>query len=325
MARQHGVPFGTWGVAVGIGVRAVERGAQRGHHLRDVGRAALAPFYLDRRHAHLGQFGQEADGVQAGRFLQRMVGMAVDLEAPLAQRRIGGGLARPIAVDQDTVQARIQAAVLLDPAHRAGGRTDALVVGRIARGVRRQQAAPFGHDAQAAEAEHLDLDADVGADAGDLGQRQHARQHHPVDAELLLHEFDGVGVGGRALHRQVQAQVGIAVAGVRQQAGIGHDDRIRAQPVRGIDRLAPFMAAAGLHEGVDGEQHLALPAVRQFDAGADVAFGEIEPGEVAGVGGVLQAQVDGVCACLDRRLQRGQAAGRRNEFQGRFGFACRPV
>ena len=79
----------------------------------------------------------------------------------------------------------------------------------------------------------------------------------------------------------------------RDRAGIRHDDRVGAQRMRGIDRLAPFVAAARLHEGVDGEQHLAVPAVRQLDAGADVAFGEIEPGEVAGVGGVLQAQVDG--------------------------------
>ncbi|MNT67069.1 hypothetical protein D3C72_2051850 [compost metagenome] len=87
--------------------------------------------------------------------------------------------------------------------------------------------------------------------------------------------------------------------------------------MRGIHRGPPFGHAAGLHEGVDGEQHLPVAPVRQFDACADVCFGEIEPGEVAGVRGVLEPEIDGVGARLYRCFQGGKAAGRGHEFHGR--------
>ncbi|MCY1384609.1 hypothetical protein D9M69_728890 [compost metagenome] len=73
----------------------------------------------------------------------------------------------------------------------------------------------------------------------------------------------------------MQAQIGIAVAGVGHQARIRHDDRIGAQALGGVHRGAPLLRPARLHEGVDGEQHLALAAVRQLHAGADIGFGEI--------------------------------------------------
>ncbi|KAG1241476.1 hypothetical protein G6F65_018977 [Rhizopus arrhizus] len=129
---------------------------------------------------------------------------------------------------------------------------------------------------------------------------------------------------GGTLHGQMQAQIGIAVAGVGQQPGVGHDDRIRAQPVRGVYRVAPFLRAARLHERVDGEQHLTPLAMRQFDACADVVFGEVEPGEIAGVGRILEPEIDGVGARLDGGFQGGEAAGRGHELDGRDQTGVRP-
>lgn len=205
-------------------------------------------------------------------------------------------------------------AVLLVPAHRVRGRTHALVVGRIPRGEGRQQAAALGHHAQAAEPEHLDLHRGLRDHAPDLGQREHTRQHRAVDAELLAHQLDGIGVRGGALHGQMQPQVGIAIARVGHQPRIGQDHGVGAQHVGGIDGHAPLDAPAGLRKRVDREQDLPAHAVRQIDARADIRLGEIEAGEVARVGRVLQAKVDGVGPGVEGGLERRQAACGGHQF-----------
>jgi hypothetical protein len=54
--------------------------------------------------------------------------------------------------------------------------------------------------------------------------------------------------------------------------------------------------------------------MREFHAGMNIGLAEIQAGEIAGVGGVLQPQVHGIGAGLERSLQGRQAASRGNEF-----------
>ena len=89
-----------------IPTQFINRGAQGAGDLRDVSRAALAAFDLDRRDANLDDLRQDFQHVQAGRFFQRVVGFASHFKAPLAQGRVAGRLVVGAAVNQDAVKAR---------------------------------------------------------------------------------------------------------------------------------------------------------------------------------------------------------------------------
>ena len=309
--------------AEGLGAAAVElveRGAPHLGDLGDVGRAALAALDLDRADADAGELGQQLEGVEAGRLLERVVGLVVDLEAALAQRRVAGALALGEAVDEDAVQARLHAARGVFPAHVLARRAGAVAVGGFAGGVGRQRAAPLDHHAQAAEAEDLDLDRGVGDHAFHLRHRQHARQHRTLDAEALVVPVDCLIAGGRSLNRQVQAQLRVGLRGVGHQPGVGEDQRVQAELGGAVDGLGPARPVAGLRVGVEREQDLAFARVGVGDALAHLRRVEVEAAEVARVGGVLEAEVDAVGAVIDGGLERRKAAGGADEFdRGRHG------
>jgi hypothetical protein len=191
-----------------------------------------------------------------------------------------------------------------------------IAVGRFAGGVGRQGAAPLDHHAQAAEAEDLDLDRGVGDHLFDLGQGQHPRQHRAGDAEVLVVEVDGVVAGGRALHRQVQAQVRVGLAGVGHQARVGQDDRVDTEVGGPVDGAGPALPVVGLRVGVEGQQHLAAAVVGVAHALGHGLVVEVEAAEVAGVGGVLETEIDAVGAVVDGGLEGGQAAGGADQFDG---------
>ena len=93
-------------VTVRIGHAVVHRLTPHLGDLGDVGRAALAAFYLDRFHAHLLKLGQEFQRVEAGGLLNGVVVfVGAHIEAALAQRGVAGVFAGCITVDQHTVQA----------------------------------------------------------------------------------------------------------------------------------------------------------------------------------------------------------------------------
>ena len=217
------------------------------------------------------------------------------------------------AVDQDAVEAGFHGPGLLVPLDVLGRRAGADGIGRLAAGVGRQPAAALVHHAQAAEAEDLDFHLGVADDVLDLGQRQHARQYRAADAEFAAAEVDCFVAGGRALHRQVQALLRVAPAGVVEESDIGQDDRVHAEVYRGIDRLVPVADTAGLREGVDRQQHLATFGMGVTDAVAHGLRIEIEAGEIACVGIVLEAEIHGVGAIVDGGLEGRQAAGRTDE------------
>ncbi len=97
---------------------------------------------------------------------------------------------------------------------------------------------------------------------GDLGDREHARQHHALDAELLAIEPDRLGRGGAGLHRQMQPQVRIVARGVIGDAHVGDDHRVDAELGRAVDGVAPHRELAGRRKGVDREQQLGVAGVR---------------------------------------------------------------
>ncbi len=62
-------------------------------------------------------------------------------------------------------------------------------------------------------------------------------------------------------------------------------------------------------EGVDGDMQLAAVAMHVIDRFLQLFLGEVEAGEVARVGIVFQADVNGVGAVIHRGLQGRQVAG----------------
>src|SRR5690606_9976531 len=101
----------------------------RGH----VGRAALAAFDLQCGDAGAGQARQQVEGVEAGRFLERVEDLTADIEAALAHGGVAGWFLRRELVDQDLVEAHAAAAVgLFVPAHELRRRAHAMAVRRRA-------------------------------------------------------------------------------------------------------------------------------------------------------------------------------------------------
>jgi len=282
----------------------VDRGAPDARDLFDVSGAALASLDLDRGDAERHQLRQHRERVQAGRLLERIVADSVDVETPLAQRRVAARLVGRVAVDQDFVQARANAVGAVLPAHCRRRRADAGGIRRLAGCVRRQRAAPFDHHAQATETEHLDLGTRVAADVSDLRQRQHARQHCPLDAIAFAVELDRLVGGRRSLHRQVQAQLRVVVARVGEHCGIGADQCIGAEPGGDVHGAPPARRLARVGERVQRHQHLCAARVGIRDAVARLLEVEVQPREVARVGGVLQPHVDGVGASVDGEPER---------------------
>src|SRR5690606_7683140 len=135
------------------GGEGVQRLAPGPRHLLDVGGASLAALDLDRGVADLRELRDQVDGVQARRLLDRMQSPPLDDEAALAQGRVAGALVGLEAVDQHLVEPRAEHLAVALPAHRAGRRAGATLVGRFPGDVGRQVAPALGHDAQAAEAE----------------------------------------------------------------------------------------------------------------------------------------------------------------------------
>ncbi len=75
----------------------------------------------------------------------------------------------------------------------------------------------------------------------------------------------------------------------------------------------------------DGEQHLPA-ALSARSTPVRISLSEkIQPGEVASVGGVAQAQIDRVGACVQGGGQRGKVARWRHQFQDGKMFPCLAV
>ncbi|MNS56989.1 hypothetical protein D3C72_898650 [compost metagenome] len=239
-----------------------------------------------------------------------MIGLAIHLETPLAQGRVTGVFPRAVAIDQHLVETGFETAGGLFPAHELGGGAGAHGIGALAGHVGGEIAAPLRHDAEAAEGEHLEADVGLAGQLPDLMHGEHPRQHHPADVEVLLVEADGGGVGGAGLHRDMELHVGMMAAGVIQHGEIGDDQGIGTERHPSVHRLLPSGIRARVGEGVDGDVQLAAVPVHIVHRSFQLAVREVESGEVAGVGVILEADIDRIGPVIHGCLQCRQAACR---------------
>ena len=158
---------------------------ERGHHRLHVGPRPLPAFDLERADPRAHQIRQQARQVQADRLLERVIGLLVrGVVTALADRRISGVFAAGDTVDGEVAEPgfEVPLAVFL-VMNMARRRADPVHVGRQTGDVVGEQAAAFGHHADIAEYERLDLAADLVMDPADFRNRQNARQPPPADAE----------------------------------------------------------------------------------------------------------------------------------------------
>lgn len=280
-----------------------------------VHRAALAAFDFDGRHADFNQLGQHFEHIQAGGLFKCVISFIVDFEAAFAERGIARGLVGLELVDEHLVEAHVHFVGLLLPAHGFGRRTHALHIGRFAGGIARQNAAAFHHHTQTAETEHFHFHIGVVDNVFHLIDGEHARQHHAADAEQFFHQIDGFVISSRALHRHVQAQIGVAFAGIIHQRRIGNNHGVDTQTGGGIDGFLPLRHLPRLRKRVDGHQHMAAAGMGIGDAFGGGFHVEIEAGEIAGVGGIFQTHVNSVCAAVDGGFQGGKIACGANQLR----------
>ena len=182
-------------------------------------------------------------------------------------------------------------------------------VGRLAGDVGGQRATPFGHDAQAAEYEDFRLARHRAAHLRDFSNAQDARENHALDAEGLHVKRDRIAIGRRGLHRQMPAQIWMALGGIGEKPDVGENDRVDGQSGGVVDGPAPWAGVARARERVDGDQDLGAVVVCERDGLAQLVAGEIQSGEIARVGLVAKAAIDGVGPGLNGCPQRGRSAG----------------
>ncbi len=168
-------------------------------------------------------------------------------------------------------------------------------------------AATFGHDAQAAESEHLDRHRTARGDLLDLLERQHPRQHGALDVVALLVKGQRGGIGRRTLDRQMQVELRMVFGGVTEHAGIGGDQRVDTEVGGLIDRTLPAGPALRLCVSVDGNIELATLFADQLQPLVELLRIHVEAGEMTGVGVVPKADINGIGTLLDGSLERGQA------------------
>src|SRR5690606_31659652 len=92
------------------------------------------------------------------------------------------------------------------------------------------------------------------------------------------------------------------------------DYGVRPARDRRVHRLAPQADVADAGEGVDCDEHFRAVAVGEAHPFGQFPGREVQAGEVARVGLVAEAAIDGVGAGLDRRAQRRRGAGGADQF-----------
>ena len=103
--------------------------AEGPHDLRHIGLAALPAFDLQSGDPGGLELWEQLGGIEGNRILEDMKSLAVDLEAALAQGRVGGGLVGLELVDGHVAEQGVQLAVAGVVADMGGRRTDAVHVG----------------------------------------------------------------------------------------------------------------------------------------------------------------------------------------------------
>ena len=143
--------------------------------------------------------------------------------------------------------------------------------------------------------------------AVDVPQAELAGQHHPLAAQVGGLGHPG-GAGDRHLGGTVQGQARRQQARQPGQADVLHDQGIDAGPLGRQQQLARLGQLLGEHQHVHGEKALDAAGMQPGHHLRQIAAPEVL-GPQPGVEG-LHAEVDGIGAIGDRRLERLPGAGR---------------
>jgi hypothetical protein len=128
-------------------------------------------------------------------------------------------------------------------------------------------------------------------------------------------KIDGLVVGGRTLHRQMQPQAGMSLYAVIHESGIGENQRIDAETRRLIHGVTPLFPLVRARVGIDRQKHARMPVACIGNALARFVEIEIEAGKIARVGAVTETHVNGVGTVIHGRLEGRHAPRGTDEFQ----------
>ena len=153
----------------------------------------------------------------------------------------------------------------------------------------------------------LQLGRRVGADGGDLGKRQLAREHDPLRAEVMQRRGRR-RIDHAELRADVQRDVRRIALGKRNNAEIGRDDRIHPRIVEQLQIFRQQHHLVITRQGVARHVHGGALRVRKLHGRADAvrreifgsgAHAELRPG-----------QIYCICTEMERHLQALQISGR---------------
>ena len=93
--------------------------------------------------------------------------------------------------------------------------------------------------------------------------------------------------------------LGILLSAVIQHGDIGDDQRIRTDSYGAIDSLLPPGFGRGMGKGVDGNMQFATMLVNIVDATRQLLIIKIQSSKMAGIGVILEADIDGIGSMID--------------------------
>ena len=153
----------------------------------------------------------------------------------------------------------------------------------------------------------LQLGRRVGADGGDLGERQLAREHDPLRAEIIQRRRSR-RIDHAELRAHVQRDVRRIALCERDHAKIGRDDRIHASVVEQLQIRRQLRHLVIARQSVARHVHGGALHVRKLHGRADAVRREIfRPGAHTEL---RTGQIHCVCAEMERHLQALQISGR---------------
>ena len=158
----------------------------------------------------------------------------------------------------------------------------------------------------------LQLRRCVGADAGDLGERQLTREHNPLRAEIIQRRRSR-RIDHAELRAHVQRDVRRIALCERDHAKIGRDDRIHASVVEQLQIRRQLRHLVIARQSVARHVHGGALHVRKLHGRADAVRREIfRPGAHTEL---RTGQIHCVCTEMERHLQALQISGRAQQFR----------
>ena len=149
------------------------------------------------------------------------------------------------------------------------------------------------------------------ADFFDFFEREFAREDDAADA-VVLPEFDRRPIDGVRLHGEVDGQLRVGVFHGHDEAGVGHDERVRASGDGGSEVTQGGVKFVVVRLGIDGEVELFAERVRFADAVFQVVVGKFVAAHPQGI--ARRARVNGIRAVGEGVAHSFQGAGGGKEF-----------